>query len=287
MPGHYNMPVIPNRYPLDKNDKLGLLIGTILSGGLAAANSNRNMGENPLLRGIAGGVAGFDAGANQIQDSYSKMLDDYLKGEGMDFRNRQMTQEQQQFQDTLGLNREKFGEEKRRFEESGKPYRESQMKWKDAMSKNYDFDNQMAFDKRIQEHLNAKKDERFNTRMNQLKIRKMKNEVVNSRPKVAGEAKPPKMPDVGNYGKLKAQLAGLRSPQNIDYMGMPAADRAQSIADIENTIRVMEQYQPDLIPPQQASAKTPQNAMTEEDIQFTAKKYGISREEVLKRLGVQ
>lgn len=182
MPMPYTMPQIPNRYPLDKNDKLGLLIGTLLSSGLAAAGSN-NTGESPWLRGVAGATAGFGAGGKAINDSYSAMLDDYLKNEAMNFRNRQMTQEQQQFQDTLGLNREKFGEEKRQFEESEKPYRESQMKWNEAMSKNLNFDNQMAFDKMIQERLNKKKDERFDTRMQQLEMRKKKNDVVNSRPR--------------------------------------------------------------------------------------------------------
>lgn len=117
MPMPYTMPSIPNRYPLDKNDKLGLLIGTLLSGGLAAAGS-KNTGESPWLRGVAGATAGFGAGGKAINDSYSAMLDDYLKNEAMDYRNRQMTQEQQQFQDTLGLKREEF-------ETSEKPYKKA------------------------------------------------------------------------------------------------------------------------------------------------------------------
>ena len=141
MPTPYEMRTPPQRYPLDKNDKLGLLIGTLLSGGLAAAGS-RNTGESPWLRGVAGGVAGFGGGANHIQDNYSKMLDDYLKGEGMDFRNRQ------------------FGQQVKEYEESEKPTRESQGRWYDSMARNTDFDNQMAFDKMIQERLNAKKNER-------------------------------------------------------------------------------------------------------------------------------
>ena len=162
MPTPYEMRTPPQRYPLDKNDKLGLLIGTLLSGGLAAAGS-RNTGESPWLRGVAGGVAGFGGGANHIQDNYSKMLDDYLKGEGMDFRNRQ------------------FGQQVKEYEESEKPTRESQGRWYDSMARNTDFDNQMAFDKMIQGRLNAEKDNRFNTKMNQLEMRKKKNEVVNSR----------------------------------------------------------------------------------------------------------
>ena len=240
MPMPYTMPTIPNRYPLDKNDKLGLLIGTLLSGGLAAAGS-RNTGESPLLRGVAGATSGFGAGGKAINDSYSAMLDDYLKNEKMDFSNRQ------------------FGQQVREYEESEKPSQEAQARWYDAMSRNTDFDNQMAFDKMIQERLNGKKNERFNTRMNQMNMALKKNEVVNSRPRpITEKIKPAKMPDVGNYGKLQAQLAALKSNQNMDYLGMPADERAKRISALENSIRLMEQYQPELIAPQQQTQQIPQ-----------------------------
>lgn len=118
MPTPYTMPPIPNRYPLDKNDKLGLLIGTLLSSGLAAAGSN-NTGESPWLRGVAGATAGFGAGGKAINDSYSTMLDDYLKNEDMDFRNRQ------------------FDQQIREYEETDKPYKESQTRWNDALARGY------------------------------------------------------------------------------------------------------------------------------------------------------
>ena len=102
----YNIPTIPNRYPLDKNDKLGLLIGTLLSGGLAAAGSN-NTEESPWLRGVAGATAGFGAGGKALNDSYSAMIDDYLKNEAMDFRNKQ------------------FGQQVREYEETDKPYKQA------------------------------------------------------------------------------------------------------------------------------------------------------------------
>lgn len=114
MPTPYMMPSVPNRYPIDRNDKIGLAIGALLSGGLAAASSG-NTGENPILRAIAGGVTGLGAGGKHLNDSYSAMLDDYLKNDAMDFRNKQ------------------FGQQVREYEETDKPYKEAMTRYNESL----------------------------------------------------------------------------------------------------------------------------------------------------------
>lgn len=270
MPVPYDWSKTPKTY-LDKNDKIGLLLGAILAGGMGAA-SGRGGGDS-ALRGVAGAAAGFGGGANQLEDNYSRMIK-----EAMD-------RQAQEYQEDMIA--DKFGFVKQKYEESEKPAKQSQSRWYDAMSKNTDFDNQMALQKMINEAIEKDKNERYDTRMNQLKMRKMKNEVVASRP--GFETKPEKMPDVGNYNKLQAQLAALQSPGNMDYIGLPENERKRQIAILENSIRIMEKRYPDLVTSNQTQATntSQQNNITEEDIEFTAKKYGITRDEVLKRLGIK
>lgn len=102
MPMSYTMPTIPNRYPLDNNDKLGLLLGSLLSAGMGYAG-NKNSGADPWANALAGGVAGFGMGGKAINDNYSAMLDDYLKQQNMDIRNKQLGQENQIIQSELPL----------------------------------------------------------------------------------------------------------------------------------------------------------------------------------------
>ena len=94
---------------MDKNDKLGLLIGTILAGGMGAASGQG--GGDSALRGAAGAAAGFGGGANQLEDNYSKMIKD-----AMDRQQQEYSQNMQN--DMFGLNKEKFGEEKSQFQKS-------------------------------------------------------------------------------------------------------------------------------------------------------------------------
>ena len=209
-------------------------IGSLLAGLLSAAQPRQPGEASPVLKGIQGAVAGYGGGYKTYQDMMNEAY-------GRNLADR------------------KFGQQVKEYEETDKPYKDSYARWNDVMSRNTDFDNQMAFDKMVQERLNAKKNERFNTRMNQMNMALKKNEVVNSRPRpITEKIKPAKMPDVGNYGKLQAQLAALKSNQNMDYLGMPADERAKRISALENSIRLMEQYQPELIPPQQQTQQIPQ-----------------------------
>lgn len=109
MPFDYN--TIPKNY-LDKNDKIGLLIGTLLAGGMGAASGFK--GENPLVRGIASASYGFGAGANALQDNYSKMINDAM-------RRQQQEYEQNMQNDTLNLRkREQDFAENMQFPETQK-----------------------------------------------------------------------------------------------------------------------------------------------------------------------
>ena len=179
-----------------------MAIGSLLAG-LLAAGQPRQQGEaSPALKGIAGAVGGYGSGYKAYQDM---MGDAFTR----DLYDRKFGQDTNQFDQQMGLNKEKFGEEKRQYEESEQPYRESQMRWNDAMSKNTDFDNQMAFDKRIQERLNADKNERFDTKTKQLEMRKLKNEVVASRDKTR---KPPVAKTYAGQAQFESQF-GLKPEQ--------------------------------------------------------------------------
>ena len=131
-------------------------IGSLLAGLLSAAQPRQPGEASPVLKGIQGAVAGYGGGYKTYQDMMNEAY-------GRNLADR------------------KFGQQVKEYEETDKPYKDSYARWNDAMAKNMDFDNQMAFDKLIQERLNAKKNERFNTRMNQLEMREMKNKVANSR----------------------------------------------------------------------------------------------------------
>ena len=155
-------------------EQLGMLGGSALVGLLSALQPRQPGDASPILKGIEGATAGYGGGYKAYQD----MMGDAW---GRNLNEQKFGQDVNQFDQQMGLNREKFGEEKRQYEESEKPTRQAQTGWYDAMSRNTDFDNQMAFDKMIQGRLNAEKDNRFNTKMNQLEMRKKKNEVVNSR----------------------------------------------------------------------------------------------------------
>lgn len=211
MPSHYRSPYGYSYFNPTGKEQAALTIGSLLSGVLAAS-SGQSKGD-AIRKGIAGTMAGYGSG----YQNYQELMGDAF---GRDLQ-------------TKG-----YGQRIKEYEETEKPYTES-------LVRNRDFDNQMAFD----EMISKKKNARYDKRKQQMEMALLKNKVVASRPGMQ-EEKPPKMPDVGNYMKLKAQLAALKSPQNMDYLGMPANERANTIADLENAIRVMGQHQPELIPPQ-------------------------------------
>ena len=112
MPVPYDWSKTPKTY-LDKNDKIGLLLGTILAGGMGAA-SGRGGGDS-ALRGVAGAAAGFGGGANQLEENYSRMIK-----EAMD-------RQQQEYQQNMLT--DKFGFEKQKYEETGKPESVARINW--------------------------------------------------------------------------------------------------------------------------------------------------------------
>ena len=157
MPATYDWSKTPKTY-LDKSDRLGLLIGSILAGGMGAASGYG--GGDSALRGVAGFTAGFGGGANALEDNYSKLIAEKMRRDQQEYENNMQNKE---------------------FE-INKPYKEAATEWNEAMSRNLDFDNQMALQKMINEEVSTKKNERFDTRMNQLKMKEAKNKVVASRP---------------------------------------------------------------------------------------------------------
>lgn len=194
-----------------------MAIGSLLAGLLSAAQPRQQGEASPALKGIAGATAGYGNSYKAYQDM---MGDAFTR----DLYDRKFGQDTNQFDQQMGLNRDQFGEEKRQFETSEKPYRE-------AVGEYYKRDRGQPVDD------NKIRDERVKRRLDI----GLKKKALNA---------PSKMPDIGNYGKLKAQLAALKSTGNMDYIGMPENERASTIADLENAIRVMGQHQPELIPPQ-------------------------------------
>lgn len=82
MPVPYDWSKTPKTY-IDRNDKIGLLIGSILAGGMGAASGQG--GGDSALRGVAGAAAGFGGGANQLEDSYSRMISDAMKRQQQEY----------------------------------------------------------------------------------------------------------------------------------------------------------------------------------------------------------
>ena len=82
MPVPYDWSKTPKTY-IDRNDKIGLLIGSILAGGMGAASGQG--GGDSALRGVAGAAAGFGGGANQLEDNYSKMVSDAMKRQQQEY----------------------------------------------------------------------------------------------------------------------------------------------------------------------------------------------------------
>ena len=116
-PFQYDWSRTPKSY-IDKNDKIGLLIGSILAGGMGAASGQG--GGDSALRGVAGAAAGFGGGANQLEDTYSKMIDEKMKRDQQDY-------EQNMGNEVFGLNKEKFGQQKKQYEESELPESRARM----------------------------------------------------------------------------------------------------------------------------------------------------------------
>lgn len=265
------MPQYPYSYFKPTGKEQGAMaIGSLLAGLLSAAQPRQQGEASPALKGIAGAVGGYGSGYKAYQDM---MGDAFTR----DLYDRKFGQDVDQFDQQMGLNREKFGEEKRQFETSEKPYRESSMRYTDAIAKNYDFDNQMSLQKMVNEAKEKGKNERYNTRMGQIEMGIKKNQLVNSRP---GKQK-----TYANQAQFES-MYGL-SP---DRRGSPEyLDKLEKYKSLNNSQDDwMLQFMPKTSQiPQQGAQPAAQNAITEEDIQFTAKKYGIPREEVLKRLGAQ
>jgi len=105
MPATYDWSKTPKSY-LDKNDKIGLLIGSLLAGGMGAATGQG--GRDSVLRGVAGATAGFGGGANALEDNYSKMIADNL---------RRQNQEYEQ-----NIQNRSYDQRVREYEETEKPY---------------------------------------------------------------------------------------------------------------------------------------------------------------------
>ena len=116
MPATFDWSKTPKTY-LDKSDKIGLLIGSLLAGGMGAATGRG--GGDSILRGVAGATAGFGSGANTLEDNYSKMITDKMRRDQQEYENNMQNQQ-------LDLGKEKFGFEKEQFEEM-KPLREARM----------------------------------------------------------------------------------------------------------------------------------------------------------------
>lgn len=110
MPVPYDWSKTPKTY-LDKNDKIGLLIGTILAGGMGAASGQG--GGDSALRGVAGAAAGFGGGANQLEDNYSRMIKDAMDRQQQDYNQQMLT--------------DKFGFEKQQYEETELPESKAQV----------------------------------------------------------------------------------------------------------------------------------------------------------------
>jgi len=253
MPATYDWSKTPKSY-LDKNDKIGLLIGSILAGGMGAATGQG--GRDSVLRGLAGATAGFGGGANALEDNYSKMIKESLERQQQEY-------EQTMQNDVFGLNKEKFVERKRQFEESDKPYREAERRWKDSMSRNTDFDNQMALQKLIDARVLGKKNERFDTQKRQREARIQKNKVVESRPGRQKET------EFESYLKLTPE-------QKAEYEKFKSAGK--STGDDYDVETALDEYG------KAGSSGKSTNIPSREDLEFTAKKYGITTDEVLKRM---
>ena len=250
-------------------EQLGMLGGSALVGLLSALQPRQPGDASPILKGIEGATAGYGGGYKAYQD----MMGDAW---GRNLNEQKFGQDVNQFDQQMGLNREKFGEEKRQYEESEKPTRQAQTGWYDAMSRNTDFDNQMAFDKMIQGRLNADKNERFDTKTKQLEMRKLKNEVVASRPKRGAEKE-----------KLPAEMLQFELMYNFKPEDRGTPRYEQTFERYKTIGKSSDDFGAQWGLGNRGNQTPQQNTVTEEDIQFTAKKYGISREEVLKRLGAQ
>ena len=99
-----------------------MAIGSLLAG-LLAAGQPRQQGEaSPALKGITGAVGGYGSGYKAYQDM---MGDAFTR----DLYDRKFGQDTNQFDQQMGLNKEKFGEEKRQYEETDKPYKQAVTKF--------------------------------------------------------------------------------------------------------------------------------------------------------------
>jgi len=265
-PFQYDWSKTPKSY-LDKNDKIGLLIGSLLAGGMGAATGYG--GGDSALRGVAGAAAGFGGGANQLEETYSKMIKESMQRQQQEY-------DQNMGNDVFGLNKEKFGFKQKQFEESEKPYREADARWRDSMARNADFDNQMALQKLINESVSKDRNARYDKRERQIDLGIKKNKLLESRPGMA---------------KLSAEQAQFESqwrfaptdrgtPEYIEAFKTfkSAGSKKSGESDIYDDIDTYRKGE---------SLDKSTNMPTQEDLEFTAKKYGITTDEVLKRMRKQ
>lgn len=138
-------------YPYDYNyqninymqpqDNRGLLYGSLIAAALSAA-AGRNTGDS-VLKGLAGGVAGYGTGVKGAQNYYSQLIID------------QLSQAKQ-----------------REYEETEKPYKQSETELNKKYMQNVDEDNARAYQQLIQDQL----DRPYKMREERFKFKKLKAE---------------------------------------------------------------------------------------------------------------
>ncbi len=265
----YDWSQTPKTY-LDKNDRLGLLIGSILAGGMGAATGYG--GGDSAVRGIAGATAGFGGGANALEDNYSKMISDKVKRD-------QMQYEQNMQNDVFGL-------KKKEFEEASLPESKAKISW---------------YGQRDMPDYNKIRDERVKRRLD---IKAKRAEI--EKPKYApGEKEQLDFEYTNQLHQLPPEkLAQLR--KDPEYIKALYAFRKQNMMNTaEPFVLPTEGSMPpaekgglwDYIKDRFGGNNTTNNIVnkgvkeainnpeyTQEDLEFTAKKYGITTDEVIKRM---
>lgn len=99
-------------------EQAAMAIGSLLAGALAAAQPRQEGEASPALKGITGAVAGYGSGYKTYQD----MMGDAWQ---RDLHDKKFGQDVNQFDQQMGLGRDKFNEEIRQYKESELPYKQS------------------------------------------------------------------------------------------------------------------------------------------------------------------
>lgn len=108
MPGHYRSPYGYSYFNPTGKEQAALTIGSLLSGVLAAS-SGQSRGD-AIRKGLAGTMAGYGSG----YQNYQNLMGDAFR---RDLETKSYGQRIKEYEDSMGLNREKFAEEKRRHAE--------------------------------------------------------------------------------------------------------------------------------------------------------------------------